>query len=432
MSRFYRDTGLGIAALIASLFMNAGDASGQTTVKTTRARTAQVARTTTPARTTETVVEEEVAEPKRVSTSRRADNRTFSNPYGFRKERQVSHTYIPNGRPVGRGVSFQEEVIEEGPVLPSTGRSVPQIFEESGCESCGSSGHSDCGCDDHGCSSCGDSECGGCVNGCLIACPTFTLRNAEFNFGVNGFKGPPNRGEDGSFGFYEGVNLGVRLPCMPSDLIAGQFGATAVQSNFGGAPFTDENREQLFLTGGIFRRVDYGFQAGIVYDYLQDGWYSKRKMGQVRGLFSWVYEGGNEFGVQYQIAVENDTSFSLVNGIPVLEDWKPIDVYSLFYRHTFDECSGANARILGGFTADSAAFVGSDFWVPICENWAINGGFSYLMPEDNQIVAGNVNESWNVGWGLTWYPGGLSSYRGKYHRPMFDVANNGSFFVQRP
>ena len=54
---------------------------------------------------------------------------------------------------------------------------------------------------------------------------------------------------------------------------------------------------------------------------------------------------------------------------------------------------------------------------------------AYLIPDNNLNPAGSINESWNVGMNLVWYPGGVSRYRSRYHRPMFNVADNGSMFM---
>ena len=216
---------------------------------------------------------------------------------------------------------------------------------------------------------------------------------------------------------------------MTSDLLSAQLGVNAVQSNFSGASFTNENREQFFVTGGLFRRVDYGLQGGAVIDYLHETWNTERNVAQVRGLVSWVYEGGDEFGFQLAAQIQDDFGQSLVDGVVVNETWTPTDNYLFFYRHTFNQHTGMNGRILAGFSGESDAYLGADWWAPLNDHWALNGNFAYLIPEDNLNPAGSINESWNVGMNLVWYPGGLGNYRSRYHRPMFNVADNGSMFM---
>lgn len=320
--------------------------------------------------------------------------------------------------------SMQEEVIvDEGSVYDEVSEHAGVRFSEP----CGCGGH---GCDDcGGCDSCGVGGCNSCANGCLVPCPQMTIRDMEFFVGVEGFKGPANRGRDGSFGFNEGTNLGFGLPCLTSDILSAQIGVNAVQSNFSGAAFTNENREQFFVTGGLFRRVDYGLQGGAVIDYLHETWNTERNVAQIRGQLSWAYEGGDELGFQFTSPIQDDFGPSLVDGLVVNETWTPTETFLFYYRHTFDECSGMNGRILAGFSGESDAYIGADWWAPLNDRWALNGNFAYLIPDNNLNPAGSINESWNVGMNLVWYPGGVSRYRSRYHRPMFNVADNGSMFM---
>jgi hypothetical protein len=74
--------------------------------------------------------------------------------------------------------------------------------------------------------------------------------------------------------------------------------------------------------------------------------------------------------------------------------------------------------------------VGADFNVPISQNWAVRSDFSYLIPTEGRQQNGNIDESWNLSIGLVWYPGCRGARSKDYHRPLFNVANNGSFFVE--
>jgi len=67
-------------------------------------------------------------------------------------------------------------------------------------------------------------DCLGCADGCLVPCPGRWLERVDFFAGVQGATGPTNRGEMGSFGFYEGVNWGAPVACLPWE-IGSQFGA---------------------------------------------------------------------------------------------------------------------------------------------------------------------------------------------------------------
>lgn len=390
-----------VALGVAFLAM-ASPAAAQSQTRTTRVRTQPRVEATAP---------------------RTASGTSRPTTYGFSESRPVSYQTTMARSPRVMRTSMQEEmVVEDEGVYEEVSEHAGVSFSDCGC---GGGGCDDCS----GCDSCGVGGCNSCADGCLVPCPQLTFRNMEFFVGVEGFKGPVNRGRDGSFGFNEGANLGFGLPCMTNDFLSAQIGVNAVQSNFAGADFTDENREQFFVTGGLFRRVDYGLQGGAVVDYLHETWNTERNVAQVRGLLSWAYAGGDELGFQFTSAIQDDFGQSLVDGVAVNETWTPTETFLFFYRHTFDECSGSNGRILAGFSGESDAYLGADWWTPLNDRWALNGNFAYLIPEDNQNPAGSINESWNVGMNLVWYPGGLARYRSRYNRPMFNVADNGSMFM---
>ncbi|MDA1049734.1 MAG: hypothetical protein O3C40_04535 [Planctomycetota bacterium] len=276
--------------------------------------------------------------------------------------------------------------------------------------------------------------CGGagCLQCCSIPCPRICLDNFQVFAGVQGFTGPVNRGQSGSFGFHEGFNWGAPVPCFGA--LGGQIGLQATQSNLSGAEFTDENRHQLFLTGGLFRRVDWGLQGGIVFDYLWDDWYANTSLGQLRGEMSWVYPCLHELGFWFAASTSQDTQVSsFSNGPDLTETFESTDLYAFFYRHHFGALEGANARLFAGWTGDSDGLIGADLNLPLSCDWALQGGFAYLIPEQatGNAGGGHAEESWNVAMSLVWYPGARSAIGNDYYRPLFNVANNGSFMVGR-
>ena len=69
------------------------------------------------------------------------------------------------------------------------------------------------------------------------------------------------------------------------------------------------------------------------------------------------------------------------------------------------------------------------------DTWAVEANFIYLIPnegKDTTILGGHAQESWNVGINLVWTPGrrwaGCDS---QYYRPLFRVADNGVFMMDR-
>ncbi|MFN9880189.1 MAG: DUF6666 family protein, partial [Planctomycetota bacterium] len=160
------------------------------------------------------------------------------------------------------------------------------------CASCG-----DC---ETGCQDCiGYGRVGGVPPGYLADCWMFglgrVLREAEYFGGAQAFQtssflvpGSNERIGDCSFGFYSGLNLGLPLRQLTCGLVSGQFGVRTVQSDFSGDLFSSDNRDQLFLTTGFYRRVDYGLQFGVVMDYLRENWFTNTEVIQMRGDLAWV------------------------------------------------------------------------------------------------------------------------------------------------
>jgi hypothetical protein len=289
---------------------------------------------------------------------------------------------------------------------------------------------------------CEGGDCGPC--GQVIDCyPCLDPRNLEVWTGVFGFTNPTNRGGSGSFGYSAGLNKGRPLLCFPCSNIGMQFGIAGQFANFDGGTFangpalanTPDTRNQLFLTGGVFRRADCGLQGGIVFDYLHDEWYSAADLGQLRGEASWVYPYNHEVGFWFSGSVNgsSQTGRIFVGGRPVIvnEVWEATDMYAFFYRRRFEEYGG-EGRLFGGFTGDGDGLFGSDFFVPLTDNWGIQGGYTYLLPKDENRLVGSADEAWNVAINFVWAPGrGRNCGQSDYNRPLLGVANNGNFIVKR-
>lgn len=275
------------------------------------------------------------------------------------------------------------------------------------------------------CDSCGN------AHGCLIPCPTFSLRNIEWFGGVQGFTGPMNQGNAGSFGFHYGLNWGAPLPCTPGGALGMQAGFRGVSSNYSGSNLTPDTRNQQFVTAGLFRRVDWGLQGGVVFDYMHDEWYYDASLTQVRGELSWVYPACHELGFWFAARGRDDTvtTNQLVNGqlAQGTATMEPYDLFAFFYRRRFEGLGGGAGRIYGGFTGNSDGLIGADIKLPLNENWALQSGFTYVIPDESNKQTAYYEEAWNVGITLVWYPGQRKSVGNDYFRPLFDVADNGSF-----
>jgi hypothetical protein len=272
---------------------------------------------------------------------------------------------------------------------------------------------------------------GSCKDRRLVPCYTFSPGNLELFAGVEGFTGPGNRGGSGSFGFNQGVNWA--FPINGLSCLGGQVGFRVTQSSLSGAEFTNDMRNQAFVTGGLFRRMDVGLQCGLVVDYLSDDWYRDADLLQLRGELSWVVSGRRDFGLWFAAGTKRAPEPS-PDVPPVVETWESTDLFAFFYRERMGACLNGSARVYAGFTGQSDGLIGADLRVPFTNQWALETGFAYLVPKQGQgTVAtmgiggvGHAQESWNLGINLVWYPG---QSKEQYYRPLFSVADNGCFML---
>ncbi len=277
---------------------------------------------------------------------------------------------------------------------------------------------------------CDDGTCGECSS-CLVPCGfIFPAGNLELFAGVQGFTGPANRSAGGgSFGFNEGLNWGMPIPLF--GCLGGQVGFRATQSNLSGSDASDDTRRQAFVTAGLFRRVDVGLQGGVVVDWLSDGWYRDVDLVNLRMELSWMIDGTHELGFWgtggTKTANEPDANEQIV-------DWESTDLYAFFYRYNFGACEQGDARLFAGWSGQGDGLIGADARLPLSATWALETNFTYLIPNEGDAVtfaADHVQESWNIAMSLVWYPGRAWGRGDSYYRPLFRVADNGVFMMDR-
>ena len=307
-----------------------------------------------------------------------------------------------------------------------------------GVESCSPLGCASISCD--GCDACGSYSSGFSFD---VPVLHITWQRLELFAGVNGFKGPMNytnttangnrTGDAGSFGFYEGFNEGRSLSFWHGWDMAWQFGARATQSNMSGTTFSGETRHQVFLTSGLFRSVDYGLQYGFVVDRLYGDWYYRANLTQIRTEISWKTQGADVFGFQFMAGSgsDDDTTTVIDQAGAIFNEnitFEATDQYRFFYRRMLRGLG--RWELFGGWTDNDDALAGAGFDLPINGHLTLNADVTYLNAGENDPVFGPINESWNIGFGFTYRPGGNRSSR-RHTRPMFDVADNGTFLVDR-
>lgn len=313
---------------------------------------------------------------------------------------------------------------------------------------CGAEGCTIAGCD--GCCdgmnpNCGCNVCRGGVRGFLDGLfPRLSIpwQRMDLYAGVTGHTGPMNfanvsatgneRVGAGSFGFYEGYNKGLSLKFFGTDL-AYQSGARFLQSNLSGAGFTEDTRVQIFLTSGLFRRVDRGLQYGVVVDYLYDDWYYRGDLMQLRGELSWVMRNSHVLGLKFAAGVDDDTALTSVidaSGTVVRNQiaFEATTQYRLFYRQQLARCGLLEG--FAGWTDNDDGLLGMELDLPIHGNLLWNTSATYLIPNEGTGNGGQIQEGWNLMIGFTYRPGGLRS-GSRYDRPLMKVADNGTMLVDR-
>jgi hypothetical protein len=297
-----------------------------------------------------------------------------------------------------------------------------------GCGQCGSC-QEPCG----PCGACG--PCGGCVGSCLID----LLRGCSLFAGVHGFKGPVDLGQNGNFGFHEGLNYGG--PLGDPWGLGYQLGVEAAQSNFSGflitptglAPVSGPDaRSQVFFTGGLFHRKPMGgFQSGVVFDYMHDNYYQNSDLKQIRSETAFVFDGGfSELGYFGAYGISKQRIQLVRNDPTSAITFQPNDVFAVFYRRHFT--LGGQGRLWAGGTGAGQGIVGGEATVPLGTNWALENNFVYAIPKTSASNGGQREETWSATISLVWYPGRAA--RGVFKdpfQPLFGVGDNSAFLVRR-
>ena len=327
-------------------------------------------------------------------------------------------------------VSAGEVMLDEVGIVPEGMRPDLMPMEASSfgagaCSSCGSgfgpSGVEGCGND------CGPNPCNSCWGGPWYRDDWGWLRQVSLFAGVQGFKGPPDFGINGNFGFHEGVNVGGPLGGPAG--IGFQAGFQAVHSNFSGYQTTGVmdrgNRNQFFVTAGLFRRALYGgIQWGGVFDYLHDSYYETIDVTQIRAEISWLDPHFRwELGFWGAFGTGDDRI-----AIPVAVRTEPTDMFAFFLRRQFS--AGGQGRIWTGFTGEGDAIIGGDCSLPISASWAVEGNFNYVVPADSIGFPGQQEEGWGMALQLVWYPGrDARRVNSSPFHPLLSVADNSVFLV---
>jgi hypothetical protein len=261
------------------------------------------------------------------------------------------------------------------------------------------------------------------------------VRGLSLFGGVQGFKGPTDLGRNGNFGFHEGLNFGA--PIGDPWGFSYQVGFQALHSNFFGNQTLDggllphvsgADRNQIFLTAGIFRRAfGGGIQSGMVFDLFYDDYYQTTTLQQIRSETAFVLSDLQEIGYWGAYGISQDTISGLGTFDTLLD---PTDMFAAFYRRHFS--GGGQGRVWLGLSGDGDIVCGLDGTVPLGTSWALENNFTALFPKHGRRATGQTDEAWSVMIQLVWYPGRRARdvFLNPSH-PLFYVADNSWFLVDR-
>ncbi len=261
-------------------------------------------------------------------------------------------------------------------------------------------------------------------------------RDFTASAGVTSFQNQSNFGLLANNGTNEYLNWA--MPFWNAFGIGWQLGAREVQTNFqqptlsnSQGTFQANSRQQTFVTTGFFTRAfeGRGLQGGAVYDYLSESYFEQIDVSQIRGELSYVW-GYHELGFWGAFNVLEQQG-NLVPGQRTPGVASTIDLYTAFYRLHFGDAN--EARVWGGASGNGQGIVGSTIRAPLARSVAMEGNFTYLLPDKSQTYSlGGTSvtfspSAWNMSINLVYYPAGRArrSLASPY-RPLFDVADNGS------
>jgi hypothetical protein len=258
------------------------------------------------------------------------------------------------------------------------------------------------------------------------------LDTLELFGGLEGSKQPQDFGVNAEFGGRLHVNWGV--PLLPAWGIGVQVGTAVDLTDNAVQVFErlegNSDRVQEFTTVGLFQRIGR-LNWAVVYDFLYEDYYDKFDLGQVRAKVGYHITHCDEIGAWGTIATEKDSG--TFGAIPVT--LRPIDQASLFWRHTWENCSettvwaggcpghGQVNLALGDLPPVGARVVfGADVHIPLSDSWALFGEANFLTPANSGTVDAYL--------GFAYYFGGTAhGFRQRQFAPVLPVADATSFAV---
>ncbi|MBR4835220.1 MAG: hypothetical protein IKU86_12960 [Thermoguttaceae bacterium] len=258
------------------------------------------------------------------------------------------------------------------------------------------------------------------------------LQNLQLEAGALSMRNPLDFEDAGNFGAQFALNWASVRPLFCGLNV--QAGARATQLDFNGTAAngfeTDDARTQVFWTAGVFFRAPVGcdgWSAGVVYDSLIEDYYRQYELSQLRAELSYSFGGLFDVGFRGAFALNEDSFdfLKLDEELTIEGTATATSYYTMFLRTNFDQ--GAQATVFGGVTEWNEAIVGATAEAPLSDSFAVKGGATYIIPSERGLGNLRDEETWNVSAGFVWYLGGGARANACGTRPLFDVADNGTF-----
>lgn len=279
----------------------------------------------------------------------------------------------------------------------------------------------------------GQSVCGG-ECGCGSCCGVFggILQNTQLEAGAVSMRSPMDFDDSGNTGADFAINFASAQPIFCGLNV--QAGARGVFTDYNGVEAngfkTDDSRNQLFWTAGMFFRSPYGaggWSGGVVYDSLTENYYREYELSQVRAELSYDFSGFCDIGFRGAFALDEDWCdfLKLDDDLSVEGKVTGTSYYTMFLRKRGME--GGEFTVFGGATEWSEGLIGATAEAPLSDSFVLRGATTYVFPTERGLHDKTKEESWNISVGIAWYLGGNARNGGCSQRPLFDVADNGSF-----
>ncbi len=275
----------------------------------------------------------------------------------------------------------------------------------------------------------------GCGSACYDgSCGVFGgfFQNTQLSAGFDNMRSPIDLEDTGNTGGNFAVNWGSVRPVFGGlHVQAGVRGVfTDLNGEIANGFITDDCRSQLFWTAGLYFRANQysaeGLSMGVVYDSLREKYYREYELSQLRTEVSYTFCGGTTIGFRGAFGLE-DGMCDLVRIAPTLTieaKAEVTDYYVGFMRWNFAQ--GGEASIFGGGTKSSGGIIGGSVEAPLTDCFALKCSGAYVFGKERGLTE-REEETWNMSMGLVWYLDGGARNGATSPRPLFDVANNGSF-----